>query len=902
MVAGSGCARLTDLAKLRCAERRGHHGAILWLPKQPIALRGPGIVKTKAGVSGRQVLVRDPSDSLTRRDLLGRAMGAAALAAALERGNDLSAQTAGAPPRIREAFDFDWKFFKGDAPGAHQPSFADANWRALDLPHDWSIEGPFSQDEPSGGPGGCAPTGIGWYRKRFRVPASFKGRKVAIEFDGVYQNSEVWLNGHYLGRRPFGYISFSYDATPWLNIAGDNVVAVKVDNSHQPGSRWYTGSGIYRHTWLTAVDPVHVPQWGTFVTTPRVSKDAATVQMRTRVRNEGAAATCTLTSAVLGKDGSVVNTAEASQEIGANGEYEFVQQVAVDKPALWSPSSPTLYRLRSTLRVGQRVADECETPFGVREAAFDAHKGFLLNGERLKLNGVCLHHDAGSVGAAVPERVWERRLEILKAMGCNAIRTSHNPVAPEFLDLCDRMGFCVMNEVFDEWKAGKPQVRGNGYSLYYDDWHERDVTDFVRRDRNHPSVVLWSCGNEIGDQLTPRGVELLRDLLGIFHREDPTRMVTAGCDQIAAEPRSAPVEFLSLLDVVGYNYADRWRERRELYYSEDKLAHPGWRMIGTESSGMGGIRGDYRAMTPPPAGAGRGGIGAAPSGRGGRGGRGLDTEQLWRFVRTHDYVAGDFMWTGIDYLGESGWPNHGAGAGCIDSCGFPKDGYYFYQSQWTERPMIHLFPHWTWKGREGQFLAVSCYTNCDNVELFLNGKSVGTKGYAFPRYGMQGRYGQQGPQAMNGIRTTNDLHLSWDVPFEPGTLKAVGTRGGQTVVTEEVATAGDPSAITLTVDRDTIRADRRDVSHVTVTIVDAHGRMYPDAESEITFEIQGEGRLIGVDNGDMSNMEDYKSKQKRAFHGMCLAIVQSTANSGQIRVTASSPGLRPATITITTRA
>jgi beta-galactosidase len=329
------------------------------------------------------------------------------------------------------------------------------------------------------------------------------------------------------------------------------------------------------------------------------------------------------------------------------------------------------------------------------------------------------------MGAAVPERVWERRLEVLKTMGCNAIRTSHNPPAPEFLDLCDRMGFCVMNEVFDEWKAGKPQVRGNGYSLYYDEWHQRDVTDFVRRDRNHPSVALWSCGNEIGDQLTPNGIALLRDLLNIFHREDPTRLVTVGCDQIAADPRPAPVEFLSLLDVVGYNYADRWRVRKELYYSVDKAVHPNWRMIGTESSGMGGIRGDYRATFPVPA------AQAPPASLRNRGGRGLDTQQLWRFVRTHDYVAGDFMWTGIDYLGESSWPSHGSSAGCIDSCGFPKDGYYFYQSQWTEKPVLHLFPHWNWKEREGQFLSITCFTNCDSVELFLNGKPVGVKGYAF---------------------------------------------------------------------------------------------------------------------------------------------------------------------------
>jgi beta-galactosidase len=837
---------------------------------------------------------------ISRRSLLKQAAAAAALAA-LETAAD--AQTP-LSPRARDAFDFDWKFFKGDAPGAQQPGFADAAWRALDLPHDWSIEGPFAQNEPSSGAGGYAPTGTGWYRKRFRLPTAYAKRKVSVGFDGVFQNSEVWINGQYLGKRPFGYISFAYDLSPHLNLTGDNVIVVRVDNSRQPGSRWYSGSGIYRHVWLTAVQPVHVAPWGTFVTTPKAAKEAASVHIQTRVRNQqGGVAAATLASAILDRDGRAVGSVAASHEIAAGGEYEFSHEVAVEKPSLWSIAEPYLYTLRSTLKVDGQTTDVHDTPFGIREALFDADRGFLLNGEHVKLNGVCLHHDAGCMGAAVPERVWERRLEVLKEMGCNAIRTSHNPPAPEFLDLCDRMGFCVMNEVFDEWKSGKPQVRGNGYSLHYDEWHERDVTDFVRRDRNHPSVVLWSCGNEIGDQLSPNGLELLRGLIHLFHREDPTRPVTAGCDQIAAEPRAASDEFLGTLDVVGYNYADRWRERRELYYSLDKATHPSWRMIGTESSGMGGLRGDYRRLEPPAPGA---PAPAAPTpgpgGRGfGRGFPGLDTEQLWKFVRTHDYVAGDFMWTGIDYLGESFWPNHGATAGCLDMCGFPKDGYYFYQSQWTSKPMLHLFPHWNWKGREGQFLTVACYTNCDSVELFLNGKSVGAKGFTFPRYGMQGRYGQYAPGAAAGIRTTSDLHLAWDVPYEPGTLRAVGTKGGQPVLTVEIATTGDPAALAVAADRDTIRADRRDVVHLAVSALDAQGRVHPDAENEVTFEVQGPGQLIGLDNGDPSSTEDYKGKQRRCLHGRCLAIVQSTGAAGQIRVTASSPGLKPSTVTVTAR-
>jgi beta-galactosidase len=845
--------------------------------------------------------VADSNGPITRRGLLGQALGAVALGSVIDSSNRSAAQANEAPPRIRDSFDFGWKFHKGDAPGASQQDFNDGNWRSLDLPHDWSIEGPFAQSEPSRGPGGYAPTGIGWYRKHFRLPASYQGRHVSIEFDGVYQNSEVWINGQYLGKRPFGYISFGYDLTPHLNGGSENVVAVKVDNSLQPNSRWYSGSGIYRHTWLLAVNPVNVARWGTFVTTPRVTTSAATVQVETRVRNDSAAvAACTLTTSILDPEGKAVQSANASQEIGPHGEYVFTQQVPVATPKLWSVAEPKLYRLLSTVRVAGQVVDQDETPFGIREAVFDADRGFVLNGERVKLNGVCLHHEAGSVGSAVPERVWERRFETLKEMGCNAIRTSHNPVAPEVLDLCDRMGFLVMNEAFDEWKVGKPQIKGNGYSNYFDEWHERDVTDFVRRDRNHPSVVVWSCGNEIGDQLSPNGVELLRDLMAIFHREDPTRPVTAACDQIAAQPKAAPVEFLGALDIVGYNYADRWRERRELYYSIDKQAHPNWRMIGTESFGMGGQRGDYRGFVPDAP-----GQAAVPFGfRGyGRGFRGLDTEELWKFVWNHDYVAGDFMWTGIDYLGEAGGGQRGASSGVLDSCGFPKDGYYFYQSQWTEKPMLHLFPHWTWVGREGQFLPVACYTNCDSVELFLNGKSVGVKGYTFPRYGMQGRYGQYAPGTENRVRTTDDLHVAWDVPYEPGTLKAVGMRAGKVVVEEEVSTAGDPAAIGLSVDRATIRADRRDVSHITVKVLDAQGRMYPNADNDIGFTVEGEGRLIGVDNGNMADMAaDFKGEQYKASHGMCLAIVQSTGKAGQIRVSAVSPGLKPANVTITTRA
>jgi beta-galactosidase len=460
------------------------------------------------------------------------------------------------------------------------------------------------------------------------------------------------------------------------------------------------------------------------------------------------------------------------------------------------------------------------------------------------------------------------------------------------MDLCDRMGFLVMAEAFDEWKVPKGQIR-NGYHLHFDEWHERDLINFIHRDRNHPSIVLWSAGNEVGDQSDPNGAGTLRELLAIFHREDPTRLVTAGCDRIASEPptNTARPEFLALLDIVGYNYVDRWRDRADKYYSIDREAFPQRRFIGTESSGMGSIRGDFRGLFAD---------GTAPANRRRfmfEGNLDTNVEELWKFVRTYEYVAGDFMWTGIDYLGEAFWPMKSSFSGVIDTCGFRKDGFYFYQSQWTEKPMLHLSPHWNWKGREGQVIPVTCYTNCDTVELFLNGKSLGVKGYEFPRLGMEGTYGNL-PARARALRTTSDLHLTWDVPYEAGTLKAVATNDGKTASTVEVSTTGAPAAIFLSVDRATLAADRKDVAHITVEIHDEQGSVAPTADDEIVFEVLGAGKLIGVDNGDPLSHEDYKANRRKAFNGLCLAIVQSTGNAGNIRITASSTSLRSHSVII----
>ncbi len=803
--------------------------------------------------------------------------------------------------------DFNWKFSLSNSPDAAKADFKDDAWQTLNLPHDWSIAGPISQDAPTAGGGGYFPAGIGWYRKTFRAPQSWQGQQISIQFDGVYENSEVFLNGQSLGKRPYGYISFSYDLTPHLKFGDqDNVLAVRVDASLEPSSRYYSGCGIYRDVWLTVTGPLHVAQWGTFITLPTVSADSATVKIQTTIANDSNdAAPCTLICSILDAKGNAVASTQSEQTIPASSQTEVAQQLTIANPNLWSIDHPYLYTARCQIKRGEEIVDQYDTPIGIRTAVFDINKGFLLNGQPVKLNGVCLHQDGGGVGFAVPDAVWERRLNLLAKMGCNAIRISHNPPSPAFLDLCDRLGFLVMDEAFDEWLGGK--VR-NGYHLYFKDWSERDVTDQVRRDRNHPCVVLWSCGNEIGEQTSDTGVEVVQRLVSIFHREDPTRPVTAACDKVYAEPRSASPEFMAALDIAGYNYVDRWRDRTETYYETDKEAFPNRKFIGTESPSMGGTRGDYNYLftappPPPPATTQSASTQPAARFRGFRAnglGRMIDVEELWQFVRTRPYVSGDFMWTGIDYLGESFWPSKSASSGVIDTCGFPKDGFYFYQSQWTDRPVLHLFPHWNFPGKEGQFIPVMCFTNCDTVELFLNGKSVGVKGYEFPRLGMEERYGNSPPRA-RVRRSTADLHLQWDVPYEPGTLRAVGMKDGKVALTEEISTTTAPPALNLETDRATISADQRDVAQITIKILDAQNRLVPTADNDVHLEIQGPAKLLSFDSGNPTSHESFQSDHRQTFNGLALATIQSTPQPGTIQITAHSTGLKDATIEVTAK-
>jgi beta-galactosidase len=783
--------------------------------------------------------------------------------------------------RRRLSMDPGWRFTLGDVAGAERPGFDDRAWRRLDLPHDWSIEGVPRQDAPAGGRGGFFPTGIGWYRKAFRLPAGARGQRAWLEFDGVHMNSDVWVNGTHVGRRPYGYVSFAYDITPHL-VPGVNVVAVRVDNARQPNSRWYTGSGIYRHVRLTLADPLHVGHWGTYITTPLVDSAGADVVARTRIENDHPGARSgVLRSVVVDPAGREVARAETPFRLAAGARQELEQRLRVAAPRLWSVETPHLYVLRSEVLSGPGAADAMTTTFGIRTIAFDADRGFLLNGRRLKLLGVNLHHEAGGLGAAVPERVWERRLERLREMGVNAIRTAHNPPAPEFLDLCDRMGFLVMAEAFDEWTMGKVP---EGYHRYFAEWHERDVTDFVRRDRNHPSIVLWSAGNEIGEQATPGGVEVLRRLLAVFHREDPTRPVTTGNDQIHADGTPATEAFLRALDVVGYNYLDRWHERREIFAEQDRHAHPEWRMVGTESGSI------FQSFDERPS------LGDDPSVvRPNYTSGMLQAERRWKWIATRDWFSGDFIWTGLDYLGEAFWPFKGFASGALDITGHPKDAFWFWQSQWTTRPVLHLFPHWNWPGREGQVIPVLAYTSCNTVELFLNGRSLGEKRLEFPAQGTSGGWNTYALPVVHA--TTNDLHLSWDVPYQPGVLRAVGRRrDGSACAEAMVRTAGPSAALRLTADGDTVTDGPGDVTHVTFEIVDSTGTVVPTAGDLVRFTVSG-GAILALDNADLRDHDPYRSDRRRAFNGRGLAYLRASA-PGTLTVTAAADGLRSASVRV----
>jgi beta-galactosidase len=627
---------------------------------------------------------------------------------------------------------------------------------------------------------------------------------------------------------------------------------------------------------------LQIEPWSTYITTPKISAGSAEIMVSTRVSNPAMKfLQAIVKQEIMDPDGKVVGTGESTQTfntqvpvLGAIRDYSLAVNIA--SPQLWSPEKPKLYTLHTTVITGENIADEARSPFGIRSLEYDVNKGLLLNGQHTKLLGMCLHHDGGAMGAAVPIEVWERRLTALKAMGCNAIRCSHNPPAPEFLDLCDRLGFLVMDEAFDEWTAAKGQLRGS-YATLFNDNYKNDLTAMIRRDRNHPSIVMWSIGNEIPQQTNQRGVDIAKSLAAICRAEDPTRPTTVACDNVHSPNPTWPA-FLDAVDIAGYNYVDRWNEHREIFFSDDREKYPTRKFVGTEDVCIGGTRNSY--------------FGNAPAGRGpavpfGYASQMIRAEQLWKFNATHDYVIGYFMWTGIDYLGEAGaWPRKGSGSGVLDTCAFPKDGYYFYQSQWTTTPMVHAFPHWNYPGDQGTIIPVVVYSNCPQVELQLNGKSYGTKSLVFPRPGSTRSWNDPTPTG-----TTADLHLTWDVPYEPGTLKILGKRNGQVITQEEIKTAGVPAKLALKLDRTTLSASTRGVAQIEFRILDAEGTLVPTANIPITLTIEGPAKLIGFDNGDQSSHDSYQSLTRPAFNGMALATLQAGKTPGHVKVIAKAEGL-----------
>lgn len=798
--------------------------------------------------------------------------------------SDKPAQSEG-EVRTRVSFDFDWKFFLGDVPAAKDAVFDDAQWRSLNVPHDWSIEGEYDKNNPAGIAGGFLPTGTGWYRKHFDWQEEWSGRRVYIEFDGVYMNSEVWVNGHYLGKRPYGYISFQYDLTNYLTRQ-NNVIAVRVDNASAPSGRWYTGSGIYRHVWLTTVNQQHVPYSGVFVRGENVSREKADVRVTTEVVNHDQTdKTLMLLSELITSGGEVSAESRRLIKVAAGTTYAVEQQLELLTPELWSVDSPNLYQLKTTISDGDQVVDSLVTNTGFRSVDISVDEGFVLNGEPIVLQGISMHHDGGAVGAAVPDDVLRRRLNQLKEMGVNAIRTTHNPFAPEFYQMANEMGFLLLNEAFDGWWDTKAK---HDYGLYFDEWWQQDLTDFMRRDRNHPSVVMWSVGNEVPNY-TPEQQKQLVDFASAI---DDTRPITQGRGYAGGH-----------LTIAGFNGHGEFKGSIEKFHE----ANPHTPVIGTEMTHTIHTRGVYRSKTsyrvrdfPAPW--------EVNSKEGpakkwqriknkvykipnltkeevfpsidGAYGSSYDNSVVRMPIRAEiqlardlPYLLGTFRWTAFDYLGESfGWPARTANFGVIDLAGFPKGPYYLYQSQWSTEPMVHLDPHWTHPGKEGVEIPAVVYTNQPSAELFLNGESLGEK------------------------HMGEGMQLVWLVPYQPGELKVVAKRDGERVVAKAVHTAGSPTAVAISADRQSISANRTDVVHLELNVVDMEGYTVPDANNRLNISVEGPAQLIGVENGDILDLEPHKVPTRKAFMGKALALLQATDQAGPITVTVSGDNLEPRTI------
>jgi beta-galactosidase len=786
-------------------------------------------------------------------------------------------------PREKVKFDFDWKFALGDIYHAKDAAFDDAQWRTLNVPHDWSVEGEFEAKNASCT--GYLPGGIGWYRKSFDVPESYRGKTVSIQFDGVYNNSEVWINGHYLGVRPYGYISFHYNLTPYLQIGKKNVISVRVDHSKFADTRWYSGSGIYRHVWLNVTQGVHVAQWGTYITTTQVSAASAQVNVKTTVAKESkSSAKVKVISTIFTQLGKEV--AKTESDIQLNDSLSYVNQsLTVTKPELWDIEKPALYTMKTKITDGQTILDEYETRFGIRTLEFNPNEGLLLNGKSVKMKGVCLHHDGGCVGAAVPEKIWRLRLEKLKAGGCNAIRTSHNPVAPEFLDLCDELGFVVMDEAFDEWEYAKRKwINGwnktisgkEGYSEHFRQWAHQDLRDMIERDKNHASVIMWSIGNEIdyandpyADMQSSQGqvhqeysvyrpaaqrmVEIAQGLIKVIKEIDPSRPVTMA---LANMGNSRRIGLPEILDVVGYNYT-------ESRYDADHQNFPNQFLYGSENP---------------------------------------HNYDGWLAVKNKKFISAQFLWTGIDYLGEANpFPFRSAYSGLLDLTGSEKSIFYWRQSMWSDKPMLFATArkkrvddkptvdpmaklawfvseieekqHWNYQA--GDTILVMAYTNCAEAELFLNGKSMGKK-----------------------ISNPANSSLWWYVPYQAGEVKVVSKLAKGQVLQSFLKTVSEPVSVSILADAKTIKADGQDVAVVEVKLMDKNGNFANTAANRVDFEVSGEGKVISTDNGDAACTDNFKLSWRKAYQGRCIAVIQSAGNKGKIKITAKVAGLPEVSVEI----
>ncbi|MDP4278217.1 MAG: glycoside hydrolase family 2 TIM barrel-domain containing protein [Bacteroidota bacterium] len=768
----------------------------------------------------------------------------------------------------KQLFDNHWAFFLGDTLAASQPDFNDNSWRTLDLPHDWSIEGKLDRHNPMGGGGGFFPAGIGWYRKTFLVPSAWKGKCVSIYFEGVYMNSEVFINGKSLGVHPYGYTSFIEDLTPYLRYDQKNVLSVRVDNSQQMNSRWYSGSGIYRHVWMMVTNPVHVDWWGVGITTSEVTSKTATVRLKTRIKNESdASQVVVLSTQLYGENAKKTGENRQTIELQPNSQREIDQTITVQHPLRWTPETPHLYQAQVQVVQQNNVIDDTRAHFGIRSITFTAEKGFQLNGKTVKLNGGCAHHDNGCLGAAAYDRAEERRVELLKAAGFNAVRTSHNPPSEAFLNACDRLGMMVMDESFDCWEESKNTY---DYARYFDEWWQRDIESMVLRDRNHPSVIIWSIGNEIPERKKPEAVETAKKLVGCIHAIDQTRPVTSAVctwdkdwivfDKLFAEH-----------DLCGYNYAIN-------YAPSDHERVPSRVIVQTESYPR-------------------------------------EAFNNWKMVQSHDYIVGDFVWTALDYLGESGigrwyysgetpgehwehdlFPWHGAYCGDIDLTGWRKPISHYRNMLYNSTEKLYMavrepslkpkeiketmwsvwptWESWTWPGYEGKPLQVEVYSSYPKVRLYLNNTLVGE---------------QETTEAQQ-------FKATFSVPYMPGLLKAVGVSDNQEVETAFLQTAGEPARIRLTADRTRILPNGQDLSFVTIEVTDKDGALQPNAENRFQFTVSGPGMIAGVGNADIKDPDPYTGTTRKAWHGRAQVVIKSTGKPGEIILTVKSDGLTTGTI------